>query len=139
MIAPGTVIEEWQFDVEAGKLREFARAVKAPMEDGQAEVAPPTFTVVASADFVERLVTGILSLDRSRTVHGEQDYEYFAPIHAGDTLICRATLLSDEKKTGRRGGRMRVIKVCVEYFSKRTGTLVCRETMTSIETEAAAT
>ena len=100
------------------------------------EIAPPTFPVVASAAFVERLVTTLLGLDRSRTVHGEQQYEYFEPIVAGDTLHCRARKISDETKTGKRGGAMRMVTTEVEFVSAATGKLVCRETMLSIEKEA---
>lgn len=136
MIKVGDIIEEWDFRVEAGKVREFARAV----HDIHAEdtmIAPPTFPVVAAADFVERLVATILSLDRSRTVHGEQAYEYLEPIAAGDLLHCRARLTGDEVKSGKRGGKMRIITTEVEYRSAASGRVVCRETMTSIEKGAA--
>ena len=132
MIRTGDVIEEWEFRVEAGKLREFGRAVHDVHADDSA-IAPPTFPVVAAADFVERLVTETLRLDRSRTVHGEQAYEYLEPIVAGDLLVCRARLTGDETKAGKRGGMMRVLVTEVEYRSAATGRLLCRETMTSIE------
>jgi hypothetical protein len=73
MIKVGDILEEWDFTVEAGKVREFALAIHDPhWKEGN--FAPPTFPVVASACFVERLVTSILDLDRSRTVHGEHQY-----------------------------------------------------------------
>jgi hypothetical protein len=132
MIAVGDVIEEWDFVVEAGKVREFARAVH-DVHSENSGIAPPTFPVVASADFVERLVTRLLDLDRSRTVHGEQNFEYMEPIRSGDRLHCRASMVRDETKTGRRGGSMRLVTVQVEYVSAATGKLVCREMMTTIE------
>ena len=134
MIEIGDIIEEWEFRVEAGKVREFGGAV----HDIHAEdsvIAPPTFPVVAAADFVERLITTILALDRSRTVHGEQTYEYVEPIMAGDILRCRARLVGDEIKAGKRGGAMRIVTTEVEYVSA-SGREVCRETMKSIEKEA---
>ncbi|MEQ1955588.1 FAS1-like dehydratase domain-containing protein [Mesorhizobium yinganensis] len=136
MIRVGDVLEEWEFQVEAGKLREFARAVQDEHANGS-PIAPPTFPVVISADFVERLVTTILDLDRSRTVHGEQTYEYFRPIVAGEMLRCRAKLIGDETKTGKRGGAMRIVMTEVEFVSMADGMLVCRETMASIEKSAA--
>lgn len=126
------LLEEWEFVVEAGKVREFARAVK-DIHFRDTDLAPPTFPVVASADFVERLVTDVMGLDRSRTVHGEQAYEFFEPMKAGDRLRCRARLVSDEVKAGRRGGPMRVITTSVEHVSTATEKLICRETMTTIE------
>jgi hypothetical protein len=135
MIGVGDTIEEWEFRVEAGKVREFGRAVR-DVHANDSAIAPPTFPVVAGADFVERLITTFLALDRSRTVHGEQTYEYFSPIVAGDVLRCNARLVGDETKTGKRGGTMRVISVEIQFVSTATGELVCRDTMTTIEKEA---
>lgn len=136
MIRVGDILDEWEFQVEAGKVREFARAVHDVHADDSG-IAPPTFPVVISSSFVERLVTKILDLDRWRTVHGEQTYEYFRPIVAGDTLHCQARLVGDETKTGKRGGTMRIVTTEVEFVSAASGMLVCRETMASIEKGAA--
>jgi hypothetical protein len=133
----GEVLEEWDFVVEAGKVREFARAVRDPTWQDAVPVPPPTFPIVISADFIERLVTRHLDIDRSRTVHGEERYEYFRPIRIGDVLHCRGRIVGDEVKTGRRGGRMRVITAEVEFAARDTGEPVCRQTMVSIEKEAA--
>lgn len=132
MIKVGDILEEWDFTVEAGKVREFALAIHDPHWK-DCDVAPPTFPVVASAEFVERLVTSILDLDRSRTVHGEHQYSYGRPIRAGDRLRCRARLTSDETKTGKRGGRMRIVTTEVEFTCADTDELICRETMKSVE------
>jgi hypothetical protein len=129
---PGEVLASWTFTVEAGKVREFARAVM-DVHAETSDIAPPTFPIIASADFVERLVTEILKLDRTRTVHGEQGFEYFRPVVAGDVLRCTARLESDVTKTGSRGGRMRILTVVIDHADGATGDLVCRETMTSIE------
>lgn len=120
---------EWSFQVEAGKIAEFARAVGGASRD----VAPPTFTVAASAHLMERLVSEVFRLDRSRTVHGEQSYDFLAPIRAGMTLTCTARLLSDETKPGRMGGLMRVISVCVTYADAATGEQLVRETSVILE------
>ena len=126
-------LAEWSFAVEAGKVAEFARAVGAPVSD----IAPPTFTMVAGAGWVEQLVDKTLNLDRGRTVHGEQAYEYLAPIRAGMTLRCRATLVSDVMKPGRTGP-MRVVTVAVVYADAATAVDLVRETMTVLEKAASA-
>ncbi len=131
----GDILGEWDYQVEAGKVAEFGRAVH-DIHAGKTKIAPPTFPVVASAEFVERLVTEILGLDRTRTVHGEQEYEYFEPIRVGDKLHCTARLTGDETKTGKRGGRMRIVTTEIEYVSAQTGTLICRDVTRSIETAA---
>lgn len=138
MTRVGDILEEWEFTVEAGKMREFARAVHDPFWNGS-DIAPPTFPVVASADFVERLVTSILDLDRSRTVHGEHEYIYARPIRSGDRLKCRARLTGDETKAGRRGGVLRIVTTEVEFTCADTGEPVCREIMKSVEKEAGGT
>jgi hypothetical protein len=133
----GPILEEWDFLVEEGKVREFARAVRDPGWRDPVPVPPPTFPVVVSAAFVERLITQHLHLDRTRTVHGEERFDYFAPIRIGQVLRCRALIASDEIKTGRRGGRMRIVTTEIDFVCRDSGDLVCRETMVSIEKEAA--
>jgi hypothetical protein len=126
------IIAEWVHPVEWGKAREFARAV----HDDHAEAAtpPPTFPVVISADFIERLVTEILGLDRERTVHGEQEYEYRRPLRVGESVRCRASIVEDKVKQGRRGGAMRVVVSEVELSSEPGGEVIGYERSTSIET-----
>ena len=82
----GELLAEWSVAVEPWKVADFARAV----QDDHAAVPAPTFPVVLNAAFIERLVREILPVDRSRTVHGEQDYEYLRPLRVGDRLRCRA-------------------------------------------------
>jgi hypothetical protein len=127
-------VAEWDFIVEAGKLREFARAVH---DDPSVGIAPPTFPVYVTAAYVERLVVDILKLDRRRTVHGEQEYEYLRPLRAGDRLRCRARVVEDYVKEGKRGGRMRFVVCETEMRDATTGELVVRERATAIETAAA--
>jgi N-terminal half of MaoC dehydratase len=125
---------EWEFSIEAGKLREFARAVHDDHLDGS---APPTFPVFVTAAYVERLVVDILKLDRRRTVHGEQEYEYLRPVCAGDRLRCRARVVEDYVKEGKRGGRMRFVVCETEMRDAATDELVLRERATAIEMAAA--
>ena len=126
------IIAEWVHPVEWGKAREFARAVHD--DHVEAATAPPTFPVVISADFIERLVTDILNLDRKRTVHGEQEYEYRRPLRIGEKVRCRASILEDRVKQGRRGGAMRVVVSEVELSSEPGGEVIGYERSTSIET-----
>ena len=127
-------IAEWDFIVEAGKVREFARAVH---DDNAEGMAPPTFPVCVTAAYVERLVVEVLKLDRRRTVHGEQEYEYLRPVRAGDRLRCSARIVEDYVKDGKRGGRMRFVVCETEMRDVATGDLVVRERATAIETAGA--
>jgi hypothetical protein len=93
------ILAEWEHPVELGKVRELARAVKDRHGDRLDPAVPPTFPVVLNADFIERMIAA-LKLDRTRTVHGEQEYEYLRPLRAGEMIRCRARIASD---TGSRG------------------------------------
>jgi len=133
-----TVIAEWSFPVEWAKAREFARAVHDDHAEAEPFVPPPTFPVVLTAEFIEHLVVDILNLDRRRTVHGEQDYEYRRPLHVGERVRCRAWIIEDRAKEGRRSGRMRVIVTEIELSNEATGEIIGYERSTTIETASAA-
>jgi MaoC dehydratase-like protein len=128
-------LAEWTATIEAGKVREFARAVKDDHLEAKTPVPPPTFPVVLSAEFVERLVTEILPTDRTRTVHGEQEYEYLRPLKTGERVRCRAYLVEDSLREGKRGGRMRVMVTEVRLFAEDTGERIGVERMTALELE----
>jgi acyl dehydratase len=85
--------------VEAGKIRELALAIgdenpiytdeeKAREEGFDAIPVPPTFMEaidmwygVSFEDLMKEL-----EIDPKKVLHGEQEYEYFAPVYAGDTI-----------------------------------------------------
>ena len=57
--------------------------------------APPTFTIRISLEqFQDILSKPEIGLDWSRLVHGDQKFELFAPVKAGDGLRCSATIES---------------------------------------------
>ncbi len=132
----GAILGEWDHPVEWGKVREFARAVNDPRLGREPPVPPITFPVVLTASFVERFVTELVPLDRRRTVHGEQEYEYRRPLRVGETVRCRARITRDETKQGRRGGRMRLLTVEIELSARETGEVIGYERMTTVEQEA---
>jgi len=134
----GKLIAEWEHPVEWGKVREFARAVHDPRSNRGSLVPPLTFPVVLTADFIERFVREILPLDRKRTVHGEQEYEYHQSLRVGQLIHCSARIARDEVRTGKRGGSMRVVTVEIELRDADTRDLIATERMTAIEKEAPA-
>lgn len=127
------LLGEWVVPVDRVKVRDFARAVHDDHGEGDDPVPAPTFPVVLNADFIERLVSEILPVDRSRTVHGEQDYEYRRPLRVGERVRCRARIASDTTKEGRRGGAMRIIVVEIEMSEAESGAVIGWERSTSIE------
>src|SRR4051812_1470275 len=86
------------FDVERGKVREFARAVRAEHSDyaGDEPVVPPTF--LTSMMHWEPDVAGAnpwhaLQVDQQRGLHAEQEYVFFGPPpRAGTRLFCKSRI-----------------------------------------------
>jgi acyl dehydratase len=64
-------------------------------------IAPPTFTIRFSLEQFQVILTQPeIALDWSRLVHGDQKFEIFAPVKAGDTLSCSATIESYRQVAG---------------------------------------
>ena len=58
-------------------------------------IAPPTFSIrITLNQFEEILTQPEIGLDWSRLVHGDQKFEIFSPVKAGDGLTCAATIES---------------------------------------------
>ena len=67
----------------------------AVIGDTDTTIAPPTFTIRATlAQFEEILTRPEVGLDWSRLVHGDQKFEIFTPVKAGDEFFCTATIES---------------------------------------------
>ena len=142
----GLVVDEFSFRVEAGKVAEFAVAIKDPSpryrdasaaaEEGFDGIpAPLTFTVVAghhrdAAAAVERL-----SLDIRRVVVGEVDWRYARTLVVGDRLHGRRTVTDVRRRSGGRGGEMTLVTLETE-FRDRNGDVAVRQREVLIETGA---
>jgi acyl dehydratase len=106
------------YEIEREKIREYGRAFGGigPLhEDLSAAraagfrdlVAPPMFVAVyAAAAFRTTLWADSLGVDRTRTVHGEQRFEWFRPVVAGDSIETTARVSSDSRR-----GRNRLIVI----------------------------
>lgn len=150
----GKVVMQGKLPVEKGKIREFARALHCmnpiyqSLESARASgfddvPAPPTFTAVAAhyaqvANSAEgtmspaRAAAEALGLEISRTVNGEQSWEFVRVPHAGDELTGTSVITDVQHKVGRRGGESTHVTVCTSYVDQR-GDPVVRETVTIIE------
>jgi len=81
-------------------------------------IAPPTFTIrITLTQFEEILTQPEIGLDWSRLVHGDQKFEIFSPVQAGDGLTCAATIESYRVAAGNE-------IVTVRSDLKRAGVLV---------------
>lgn len=126
--------------VEAGQLKFFAQAVgetdpvysdeEAAQEAGyRALPAPPTFVFSLNLHGVqleEKYVP--MGVDLARLLHAEQQFEYFAPICAGDVITLESTITDIYEK---KGG---ALEFAVEETTatNQTGELVAKTTQTLV-------
>lgn len=137
------VIDTVQFDVEAGKVREFARATftedpvhtdrTLAMSAGFAGIpATATHTVVSGHHRDQRAFVDSLGLALERVVVGGVKWEYLRPLVTGDSLTGVRRVVKDEKREGKRGGTMRVVTLETEFVDAH-GATVARQQETIIE------
>ena len=77
------------FPVTASEIAAFATVIG----EDDTTVAPPTFSIRISLEQSQDLLSDpSVGLDWSRVVHGDQKFEIFRPIVAGDVLKCSSTI-----------------------------------------------
>jgi hypothetical protein len=128
---------EGRMRVEAGKIAEFAKAVKddnPAFTRSDTPPAPPTFlmTLAHWMGSLGETRQGI-KLDYRRLLHGEQEFEYVRPIRAGDVLTFRSRTKDVLQKEGKRGGTMTFVIGETEFKNQR-GEVVAYLRNTAIET-----
>jgi acyl dehydratase len=119
----------YEFHVERGKIREFADAIgdanpiyRDPdyaMEMGFAGIlAPPT--MLRTFLYEPKAASEALRVkDWSYIVHGEQEFEYFAPIVAGDVLTAQERIASITEKESRRAGKLQIAVIETTFHNQR--------------------
>jgi acyl dehydratase len=148
----GMEFPSFEFFIERGKIKEFARAMgdKNPLyfDEELAKSmgfrsipAPPTYTTsflhqVPDEDFLLRMMQD-MGINVATSVHGESEFEYLAPICAGDVLTVKMTIKDVYSKEGKRGGKMNFITAEATY-TNQDGELVEKDRMLFIERESAA-
>jgi len=130
--------------VERGKIREFARAIKDDnpiyFDEEHAKrvaggiVPPPTFSMTLGF-WDDGRNRPLLTYDVRRLLHGEQEFEYLAAIHAGDTLTAVGRVADVYEKTGSRGGMM-TFGILETTFTNQRGEKVLISRSTLVETAA---
>lgn len=114
----GKAYAPFTVDVEKGRLRLFAKAIgetnpiyldeNAARKAGYASLpAPPTFGFSIAMDAEQPfLILDELGIDKTRSMHGEQMFDYIEPICAGDRITGVQVVLETYEK---KGGAMRFI------------------------------
>jgi hypothetical protein len=136
--AVGTTGEPFVIDLEAGKIREFARAVRSSQPAYLADpapVIPPTF--LTTAFFWQ---TGgsdpwaAVAMDQSRGLHAEQEFVFHGPPpRAGERLTGTSRVTEIYEKVSRSGGTL-TFAVMVTEFRDASGRLVAQARLTGVET-----
>lgn len=112
----GQPLTPFVFEVERGKIREFATAIgdtnpiyhhlEAAQAAGYPDLPiPPTFptTFAYWGRRANNAPEDDLGFPHARVLHGEEEYTYLAPIHAGDTLTGVRQLADVQEKQGKLG------------------------------------
>jgi acyl dehydratase len=127
--AAGKTFPTYEFHVERGKIREFAEAIGDPnpvyrdpayaAKQGFASIpAPPT--LLRTFLYEPRAAANALAVkDWSYIVHGEQEFEYFAPIVAGDVLTAQDRIVSITEKESRRAGKLQIAVIETTFHNQR--------------------
>ncbi len=122
----GKIYPEQRYEIGAAKIREFCKAIKADCEKF-AKIAPPTFPVVYSAEFLAAILYDPeLKLNLRKLVHGEQEFTYHKPVQADDTITSSGRI----EKIFSKGAHDFVVSK-VESINQR-GELVCDSVWTFI-------
>jgi acyl dehydratase len=138
--AAGTTFPPYEFHVERGKIREFADAIGDPnpiYRDPAAAakagfagiVAPPT--LLRTFLYEPKAASEALKVaDWSYIVHGEQEFDYFAPVLAGDVLTAQDCIVSITEKESRRAGKLQIAVIETTFHNQRGETVqVARRTL----------
>jgi len=138
----GKTSEPVVMHIERGKIREFAKAIKDddPLYFDEAYATTEAGGIVPPITFLQTVGHwgeggGRLRVpfDLKRVLHGEQEYEFLKPIHAGDVLTAVSRIVDIYEKPGKRGGSMNFAVTETEYKNER-GELVARARHITIET-----
>lgn len=135
-VRPGDLLDRPSLAVEAGKVREFARALGEDVGpyDGGARPVPLTFGVTAA--FTARATADLLDalgVDIDRALHGEKEFIYHRPLEVGMRLRGETRLLRTDERQGSRGGTIRRV-VHETVFADEAGTPVLTVRHTLLET-----
>jgi hypothetical protein len=125
--AIGLIVDEVEFPVEEGKVREFALA----LGDSDLKTVPLTFCTVAGHWRDQAAMVRLLGLDLRRVVVGGSEWEYHASVEIGDRLRGRRMLTAAEEKSSPRGTM--TILTLETRFHRNDGALAVIQRDTVIE------
>ena len=110
--------KEWppqQYDVEAGAIKRFVRAVGDAKPNWE-KVAPPTFATILGFDKVIEQTLDVGSFDT--LLHGKTELECFLPILPKDTITV-STKIADQRQRKSKTGSVTFINFETSYTNQR--------------------
>ncbi len=149
----GLEFPPYVYEVEKGKIAEFAIAISQKESKSQIKqiyadsaaakaagykdvIPPPTFQTCFPLWGGEGLMPMIqaLSINLGRLLHGEEEYEYLAPIYPGDVMtgVTKVVDMYDKEKKGKPGKFMEFTVLETEIKNQR-GEVVIRNRTTLVE------
>jgi len=118
-------------EVERGKIRELALAIgddnpvyqsrEAAQAAGYLDVplfptAPTMFTFWGNTKMVSQIVS--LGINVMRILHGEEEYEYLAPISPGDILTGVMTVVDGKTRQSKDGSSIDILTTEIRYTNQ---------------------
>ena len=118
-------------EVERGKIRELALAIgddnpvyqsrEAAQAAGYPDVplfptAPTMFTFWGNTKMVSQIVS--LGINVMRILHGEEEYEYLAPISPGDILTGVMTVVDGKTRQSKDGSSIDILTTEIRYTNQ---------------------
>src|SRR5581483_5557947 len=118
-------------EVERCKIHELTLAIgddnpiyhsrKAAEEAGYKDVplfptAPTIFNFWGNTQLGGQLVS--VGIEVMRILHGEEEYEYLAPVYPGDTLTGVTTIAEGKSRQGRDGSSMDILTTETRYTNQ---------------------
>ncbi|WP_145011503.1 FAS1-like dehydratase domain-containing protein [Mycobacterium marseillense] len=138
----------YAFDIEPGHVLAFARAVgdeqlahEVPAPGTPVPATFPAAAVQFDPTHMQGLrPSGALAADSSTAggsvLHAEQEFEYFAPLHVGDSLTVTEYDGASWRKQSSRAGTLTFHEIVRDYHDS-AGDLVLRSRMVLVDTELA--
>ena len=127
----GQSFPPFTIEVERCKIHELALAVgdlnpiyhnrKAAQQAGYKDVplfptAPTMFGFWGNTKFGSQLVS--MGINVMRVLHGEEEYEYLAPIYPGDTLTGVTTIVESKTRKGKDASTFDILVIETRYTNQ---------------------
>ena len=142
----GIVGPDYGMDIERGKIKDFAKAMSAPLPEyikDSRPIIPATFLLTAAYSWG-------YSMERPRgTVFENIDHDFSVPLHAeesfifhnalpraGEHLVCRASVEDVKRKLGGKGGDLTFLTMLTEFYNEAKE-LIAQERSTTVTTSNA--